>query len=143
MNFQNLKAIPACQQAQKASLYCRYNFEPGSRLILAGTIQFASSIQLAKQQLAADYPSLVIPQSKPLSPGDTVDIQRQNASYCMLHSNTRIECNLQIFIVQQSACVHRARLAMRKTSRQTACAVLCDTRPCGTAHPFYSSVVPK
>ena len=47
----------------------RYNFEPGSKLILAGTIQFASSIQLAKQQLAADYPSLFIPQSKPLSPG--------------------------------------------------------------------------
>lgn len=47
----------------------RFNFEPGSHLILAGTIQFASSIQLAKQQLASDYPSLVIPQSKPLSPG--------------------------------------------------------------------------
>ena len=47
----------------------RFNFEPGSHLILAGTIQFASSIQLAKQQLAGDYPSLVIPQSKPLSPG--------------------------------------------------------------------------
>ena len=50
-------------------LCCRFNFEPGSNLILAGTIQFASSIQLAKQQLAADFPSLVIPQSKPLSPG--------------------------------------------------------------------------
>lgn len=48
---------------------CRFNFEPGSNLILAGTIQFASSVQLAKQQLAPDFPSLVVPQSKPLSPG--------------------------------------------------------------------------
>ena len=47
----------------------RFNFAAGSNLILAGTIQFAASIQLAKQQLAAEFPSLVIPQSKPLSPG--------------------------------------------------------------------------
>ncbi|KAL3131581.1 hypothetical protein ABBQ38_007881 [Trebouxia sp. C0009 RCD-2024] len=50
----------------------RFNFEPGSNLILAGTIQFASSIQLAKQHLAADFPSLVVPQSKPLSPGEVL-----------------------------------------------------------------------
>ncbi|DBA98686.1 hypothetical protein WJX77_005684 [Trebouxia sp. C0004] len=50
----------------------RFNFSPGSNLILAGTIQFASSIQLAKQQLASDFPSLVIPQSKPLSPGEVL-----------------------------------------------------------------------
>lgn len=48
---------------------CRFNFEAGSNLIMAGTIQFAASIQVAKQQLAADFPSLTIPQSKPLSPG--------------------------------------------------------------------------
>jgi hypothetical protein len=47
----------------------RHNFEPGARLILAGTIQFAASIQTARQDLAADYPSLIVPQSKPLSPG--------------------------------------------------------------------------
>lgn len=43
---------------------CRHNFEPGTRLLLAGTIQFASSIQAAKRELAADYPSITIPQVK-------------------------------------------------------------------------------
>jgi len=55
--------------AQQVIVFCRFNFAANSNLILAGTIQFASSIQLAKQQLASDFPSLVIPQSKPLSPG--------------------------------------------------------------------------
>ena len=38
-------------------------------LALAGTIQFGTSIQSAKAQLAGDFPSLTVPQSKPLSPG--------------------------------------------------------------------------
>ncbi|KAK9845182.1 hypothetical protein WJX84_000625, partial [Apatococcus fuscideae] len=50
----------------------RHNFEAGSRLEVAGTIQFASCIQLVKQDLAADYPSLHVPQSKPLSPGEVL-----------------------------------------------------------------------
>jgi hypothetical protein len=45
------------------------NFEEGKDLILAGTIQFATAIQSAKRQLAVTYPSLSIPQSRPLSPG--------------------------------------------------------------------------
>eukprot|EP00879_Flechtneria_rotunda_P019490 GHRR01020469.1.p1 GENE.GHRR01020469.1~~GHRR01020469.1.p1 ORF type:complete len:341 (+),score=109.08 GHRR01020469.1:153-1175(+) len=42
------------------------------RLILAGTIQFSSAIQLAKQRLAAEYPSLAIPKCRPLSPGEVL-----------------------------------------------------------------------
>lgn len=42
------------------------------RIILAGTIQFSSAIQLARQRLAAEYPSLAIPKCKPLSPGEWV-----------------------------------------------------------------------
>ncbi|EIE19179.1 hypothetical protein COCSUDRAFT_19880 [Coccomyxa subellipsoidea C-169] len=48
------------------------NFEPGARLVLAGTIQFAASIQTAREQLAPHFPSLAIPQSRPLSPGEVL-----------------------------------------------------------------------
>ncbi len=48
---------------------CRLNFEEGKHLALAGTIQFATAIQSAKRLLAASYPSLAVPQSRPLSPG--------------------------------------------------------------------------
>lgn len=50
----------------------RLNFERGSRLVIAGTIQFASSIQAARRELAGDYPSLAVPQAKPLSPGEVL-----------------------------------------------------------------------
>lgn len=49
----------------------RHNFAPGSRLVLAGTIQFASCIQAARQQLAAEY-EITVPQSRPLSPGEVL-----------------------------------------------------------------------
>lgn len=42
--------------------YCRHNFPAGTKLVLAGTIQFASCIQAARQALAADYPHLTVPQ---------------------------------------------------------------------------------
>jgi len=50
----------------------RHNFAAGSHLILAGTIQFASAIQETRVRLAEAYPSLVVPQSKPLSPGEVL-----------------------------------------------------------------------
>ncbi len=50
----------------------RTNFPPGSRLILAGTIQFASSMQLARMTLLTDYPDITVPQSRPLSPGEVL-----------------------------------------------------------------------
>lgn len=45
---------------------------PSCRLALAGTIQFSSAIQLARQRLSARYPSLSIPKCKPLSPGEVL-----------------------------------------------------------------------
>lgn len=50
----------------------RHNFEPGSRLALAGTIQFASSMQEARNLLADTHPGIVVPQCKPLSPGEVL-----------------------------------------------------------------------
>ncbi|KAL4430651.1 hypothetical protein ABPG75_005907 [Micractinium tetrahymenae] len=49
----------------------RHNFPAGSRLVLAGTIQFASCIQAARQQLEAEY-EITVPQSRPLSPGEVL-----------------------------------------------------------------------
>ncbi len=37
--------------------------------MLAGTIQFAASLQAVREQLAPLFPSLAVPQSRPLSPG--------------------------------------------------------------------------
>ena len=45
---------------------------PGSRLVLAGTIQFSTAIQLAKQRLSSRYPSLTVPKCRPLSPGEVL-----------------------------------------------------------------------
>ena len=50
----------------------RLTFPPGSRLLLAGTIQFASSLQAARAALAGAYPSLAVPQARPLSPGEVL-----------------------------------------------------------------------
>lgn len=49
-----------CLEAPLA-LPCRRNFPAGSRLVLAGTIQFASCIQAARQQLADEY-VITVPQ---------------------------------------------------------------------------------
>ena len=48
------------------------NFEKGSSLVLAGTIQFASAIQDVRSRLQEAYPELQIPQCKPLSPGEVL-----------------------------------------------------------------------
>ena len=48
---------------------CRLNFRPEQKLALAGTIQFAASLQAVREQLAPLFPSLAVPQSRPLSPG--------------------------------------------------------------------------
>uniref|UniRef100_A0A061R333 2-(3-amino-3-carboxypropyl)histidine synthase subunit 1 n=1 Tax=Tetraselmis sp. GSL018 TaxID=582737 RepID=A0A061R333_9CHLO len=50
----------------------RHNFEPAARLALAGTIQFASSMQEARNSLSSTHPNIVVPQSKPLSPGEVL-----------------------------------------------------------------------
>ncbi|KIY97597.1 putative Diphthamide biosynthesis protein 1 [Monoraphidium neglectum] len=50
----------------------RLNFPKGARLLLAGTIQFSSAVQVAKARLAADYPGMEVPKCKPLSPGEVL-----------------------------------------------------------------------
>lgn len=50
----------------------RHNFPAGSDLALAGTIQFASAVQEVRRALAPEYPSLDVPQAKPLSPGEVL-----------------------------------------------------------------------
>lgn len=53
----------------------KLNFEPRStKLAIAGTIQFSTAIQAAKALLAtsAEYASLLVPQAKPLSPGEVL-----------------------------------------------------------------------
>jgi 2-(3-amino-3-carboxypropyl)histidine synthase len=49
-----------------------HNFAAGARLVLAGTIQFASSIQAARAALAPAFPALLVPQARPLSPGEVL-----------------------------------------------------------------------
>lgn len=50
----------------------KHNFKATDKLALAGTIQFATSIQAAKAALSADFPVLDIPQGKPLSRGEVL-----------------------------------------------------------------------
>ncbi|KAI8973608.1 putative diphthamide synthesis protein-domain-containing protein [Mycotypha africana] len=45
------------------------NFEKGSRIVLVSTIQFAAALQAAKPLIDEDF-TTIIPQSKPLSPGE-------------------------------------------------------------------------
>ncbi|ORY93545.1 putative diphthamide synthesis protein-domain-containing protein [Syncephalastrum racemosum] len=45
------------------------NFESGKKLVLVGTIQFVAALQSVRETLQQDY-TVVIPQSKPLSPGE-------------------------------------------------------------------------
>lgn len=47
----------------------KLNFSPGTRLALVATIQFVTTLQAAAAELREEY-DLVIPQSKPLSPGE-------------------------------------------------------------------------
>ncbi|KAJ1549287.1 Diphthamide biosynthesis protein 1, partial [Nowakowskiella sp. JEL0078] len=49
----------------------RHNFEKGSKLVIVATIQFVASLQAAKAELINDY-AVLIPQSRPLSPGEVL-----------------------------------------------------------------------
>ena len=48
------------------------NRDAPPRLALAGTIQFASAVQDVRAKLSSEYPSLRVPQCKPLSPGEVL-----------------------------------------------------------------------
>ena len=47
----------------------KYNFEPGTSIALVSTIQFVAALQSIQSVLQGEY-RVVIPQSKPLSPGE-------------------------------------------------------------------------
>jgi 2-(3-amino-3-carboxypropyl)histidine synthase len=51
-----------------------HNFKdkPLASMALVGTIQFSSSLHVAKRLLLPTFPNLFIPQSKPLSPGEII-----------------------------------------------------------------------
>ena len=61
--------VTASSSALISPFGCRLNFRPEQKLALAGTIQFAASLQTAREQLSPLFPSLAVPQSRPLSPG--------------------------------------------------------------------------
>jgi 2-(3-amino-3-carboxypropyl)histidine synthase len=48
----------------------KHNIQVGSKLVLVGTIQFMTSLQAAKNLLLESYPDILVPQAKPLSPGE-------------------------------------------------------------------------
>nr|XP_002738492.1 PREDICTED: diphthamide biosynthesis protein 1-like [Saccoglossus kowalevskii] len=47
----------------------KHNFTPGSSLALVSTIQFVTALQASHQELSGSY-KILVPQSKPLSPGE-------------------------------------------------------------------------
>ncbi|CDW57187.1 Diphthamide biosynthesis protein 1 [Trichuris trichiura] len=49
----------------------RKNFSEKSKIALMSTVQFVSSLQAVRQELHEEY-NIIIPQSKPLSPGETL-----------------------------------------------------------------------
>ncbi|KAG8590172.1 hypothetical protein GDO81_006666 [Engystomops pustulosus] len=49
----------------------RFNFAPGTSLAFVSTIQFVSALQAAVQDLRPEY-KVLVPQSKPLSPGEVL-----------------------------------------------------------------------
>ena len=48
------------------------NFALGTKLAILGTIQFASALHEVKAALGDRYPHLLVPQAKPLSPGEVL-----------------------------------------------------------------------
>ena len=56
----------------------RANFAPSSRLALMGTIQFGTMLHAARDALIAEYPHLLVPQAKPLSPGEVLGCTSPN-----------------------------------------------------------------
>jgi len=50
----------------------KHNFSPDNRFVLSGTIQFSRALQSARQPLQDYFADLLIPQTKPLSPGEVL-----------------------------------------------------------------------
>ncbi|ERM94342.1 hypothetical protein AMTRI_Chr04g252350 [Amborella trichopoda] len=50
----------------------KHNFDPSVKIALAGTIQFSTAINAAQAALITDFPSVAVPQAKPLSAGEVL-----------------------------------------------------------------------
>jgi 2-(3-amino-3-carboxypropyl)histidine synthase len=50
----------------------KHNFRPEDRVVLAGTIQFGTAINVARQELAGYFQDVLVPQAKPLSKGEVL-----------------------------------------------------------------------
>ena len=56
----------------------RDNFPRTAKIALMGTIQFGTVLHSARETLAGEYPGLVVPQAKPLSPGEVLGCTSPN-----------------------------------------------------------------
>ena len=108
-----LLAPRACPRPEpRAAL--RLNFPAGSRLALAGTIQFAASLQLARAALAEDFPALAVPQAKPLSPGARLERPVHQRRPCTARRGTG--CCLRMFachVCMRTCAAHASTVAPR------------------------------
>jgi 2-(3-amino-3-carboxypropyl)histidine synthase len=50
----------------------KHNFKPEDRVVLAGTIQFGTAINVARAELADYFQDVLVPQAKPLSKGEVL-----------------------------------------------------------------------
>eukprot|EP01126_Amoeba_proteus_P053765 TRINITY_DN6573_c0_g1_i4.p1 TRINITY_DN6573_c0_g1~~TRINITY_DN6573_c0_g1_i4.p1 ORF type:complete len:425 (+),score=63.96 TRINITY_DN6573_c0_g1_i4:419-1693(+) len=61
----------------------KFNFPDSTlKLALVGTIQFASSLHIAKSSLATFYSQVVVPQARPLSPGEILGCTSPKLESC-------------------------------------------------------------
>jgi 2-(3-amino-3-carboxypropyl)histidine synthase len=60
----------------------KQNFESGNRVALVSTIQFASSLRTAKLSFDSHFKSVLIPQEKPLSPGEILGCTSPQIKNC-------------------------------------------------------------
>ena len=72
------------------------NFQPEQKLALAGTIQFAASLQAVREQLSPLFSSLSVPQSRPLSPGAPQASPQQQFQNAAVNSHSIIVPSLEM-----------------------------------------------
>ena len=66
----------------------KQNFDPASNIALLGTIQFTNVVYSAYQSLKEHFPSISIPQSKPLSKGmynQSINPRMVYGAWCMVY----------------------------------------------------------
>uniref|UniRef100_H2Z3Y6 2-(3-amino-3-carboxypropyl)histidine synthase subunit 1 n=1 Tax=Ciona savignyi TaxID=51511 RepID=H2Z3Y6_CIOSA len=58
----------------------KHNFAKGSKIAVVSTVQFITTLQSSKRELEEDEIEILIPQSKPLSPGEVLGCTSGNVS---------------------------------------------------------------